>query len=441
MLLIKDVLILFIIIFSFYQVAQLKSIQRSQDADYDGSPDYFEVNTVTKAPETSTTTQSYKNLEVQTQSKSSETSEDENDDGVTCSISNVTDILSKFEVEHTVLVIFKVNITENERELIYFLNLAKRFSDAPSVFADHRFIVLTIDNSSDLVYDFIYEKDYPHDIVVIDEDEYPDLGFVIDLDDMHVYVVDQCGKLAYIIVPPWSSAQHPYVKAAVISTIIDLPCECPASEFSSNKIDSIYLLNEALADNLKEVTDTTTTSYTSTTDDIKTSTNDEFGAEDVENIEALLDNQNRVDESLERSENFSVPLRIIIPSVHVHYDESSHNYYKYDEIIYKSDDESYHNHYDSGDKLFDISDERLQSFNDKIFVGNNSFNDIKEQFSDSKILVNKFGSFYKILKKLNDNVYDVGRVEIDVIKMPPTIQIFGVQHHYKQLNKWILYKI
>lgn len=29
---------------------------------------------------------------------------------------------------------------------------------------------------------------------MIDEDEYPDLGFVIDLDEMHVYVVDQCGK-------------------------------------------------------------------------------------------------------------------------------------------------------------------------------------------------------------------------------------------------------
>lgn len=200
-------------------------------------------------------------------------------------------------------------------------------------------------------------------------------------------------------------------------------------------------MSDALADNLKEVTETTTTSYSSTTDGTKTSTNDEFGEEDIENIEAMLDNQNRVDETFERSENFSIPLRVIIPSVHVHYDENSHNYYKYDEIIFKSDDENYHSHYDSGDKLLEISDERLQSFNDKIFVGNNSFNDVKEQFSDSKILVNRLGSFYKILKKLNDNVYDVGRVEIDVVKMPPTIQIFGVQHHYKQLNKWILYKI
>jgi hypothetical protein len=121
MLLIKDVLIILFIIFSFYQVAQSKSIQRSQDADYVANPDYFEVISVTsdtKEPELSTTTQSYKNLEQQTQPKSSETEEDENDDGVTCSISNVTDYLSKFEVEHTVLVIFKVNVTENERELI-----------------------------------------------------------------------------------------------------------------------------------------------------------------------------------------------------------------------------------------------------------------------------------------------------------------------------------
>ena len=125
MLLIKDVLIISLLIFSFYQVAQLKSIKRSQDADYVGSPDYFEVNSSipnniseTKVSESSSSTQNYKNLEQESQSKSSESGDDENDDGVTCSPSNVTEILSKFEVEHTVLVIFKVNVTENEQELI-----------------------------------------------------------------------------------------------------------------------------------------------------------------------------------------------------------------------------------------------------------------------------------------------------------------------------------
>lgn len=39
--------------------------------------------------------------------------------------------------------------------------------------------------------------------MVIDEDDFVDLGFVTDLEDLQVFIVDQCGKLAYIVVPPW----------------------------------------------------------------------------------------------------------------------------------------------------------------------------------------------------------------------------------------------
>lgn len=51
--------------------------------------------------------------------------------------------------------------------------------------------------------EFIEKEEFPSDIIVIDEDDFPDFGFVIDLDELHVFVVDQCGKLAYIVVPPW----------------------------------------------------------------------------------------------------------------------------------------------------------------------------------------------------------------------------------------------
>lgn len=71
-----------------------------------------------------------------------------------------------------------------------------------SFFHDHKFIVVTSDQSSEIVMDFIEKEDFP-DIIVIDDDDYSDFGFVIDLDNLHVFVVDQCGKLAYIVVPPW----------------------------------------------------------------------------------------------------------------------------------------------------------------------------------------------------------------------------------------------
>lgn len=73
----------------------------------------------------------------------------------------------------------------------------------PSLFVDQKFIVLTSDHSSEIVMDFIEKEGFPSDIVVIDEDEFADFGFVIDLDELNAYVVDQCGRLAFIVVPPW----------------------------------------------------------------------------------------------------------------------------------------------------------------------------------------------------------------------------------------------
>lgn len=72
-----------------------------------------------------------------------------------------------------------------------------------SIFDDHKFIVVTSDHSSELVMDFIEKEEFPSDIIVIDESDFSDFGFVIDLDDLQVFIVDQCGKLSYIVVPPW----------------------------------------------------------------------------------------------------------------------------------------------------------------------------------------------------------------------------------------------
>lgn len=83
------------------------------------------------------------------------------------------------------------------------MNLAKRFNELPLLFVDQKFIVLTSDHSSETVMEFIEKEEFPSDILVIDEDEFVDLGFVIDLDELYAYVVDQCGRLAFIVVPPW----------------------------------------------------------------------------------------------------------------------------------------------------------------------------------------------------------------------------------------------
>ena len=53
-----------------------------------------------------------------------------------------------------------------------------------SIFLDLKFIVVTSDHSSELVMDFIEKEEFPPDIVVVDEDEFSDFGFVIDLDEV-----------------------------------------------------------------------------------------------------------------------------------------------------------------------------------------------------------------------------------------------------------------
>lgn len=147
MLLIKDALRAIFVLFLVYQASHCKYIVRRSEADYDAAGDYFEANPVshdgnetvsevttgksTTSEEVSTigttelltanettSVESTKNPQSISKESKSESLEDENDDGVTCSSSNVTEILSKFEVEHTVLVIFKVNVTEHERELL-----------------------------------------------------------------------------------------------------------------------------------------------------------------------------------------------------------------------------------------------------------------------------------------------------------------------------------
>lgn len=80
-----------------------------QHHDYEASGDYFEVtvsNIEREAPKETTT------------QKATSSEEVSSDDGVTCSSSNFTDVLAGYELENHVLVIFKVNVSANERELV-----------------------------------------------------------------------------------------------------------------------------------------------------------------------------------------------------------------------------------------------------------------------------------------------------------------------------------
>lgn len=334
-----------------------------------------------------------------------------------------------------------------------FLNLAKRFSQAASIFFDYKFIVITSDHSSDVVMDFIDKEGFPNDIVVIDEDEFNDFGFVIDLDDMHAYIVDQCGRLAYIVVPPWSSAQHPYVKAALMSTIIDLPCGCPSDEFASHLVDSSLTTEGqtefSFEDDESFVNNTEDSTFSSSTLTFSNAPVIDIETDDVENIEDLLDNSNTLNLSGQDGDSdFNVPMRIIIPSIHMHYDDKTQEYWKYDQFVLKTGNKSYHDHLQNGEKLFEYKKDQenpqnLTIFNDKVFVGNRSIKEIQKTARVNKIFLDRRGKAYKIHKEIvgTENVYELLPVDFDVVKVAPVQQLYGVKHHYEKLNRWLMFKV
>lgn len=164
--------------------------------------------------------------------------------------------------------------------------------------------------------------------------------------------------------------------------------------------------------------------------------------DEIENINDVIDNPNSLlDPTLNVTDNSTIPLRIIIPIDHVHFDENSQTYFKYEHIILRSDDNNYHEHFNAvGETLIDINSDRLQNFTEKMFVGNNSLSDIRT-LSNNKILVNYLGFAYKVLKERGENFYEILPLEFDVIKINPFRQVFGVKQHYQQLNKWLNYAI
>lgn len=321
-----------------------------------------------------------------------------------------------------------------------------------SIFQDHRFIVVTSDNSSETVMDFIEKEQFPPEIVVVDEDEFMDFGFVIDLDELHVFVVDQCGRLAYIVVPPWSSAQYPYVKAAIISAIIDLPCGCPSTEFASNIFADLFE-NQTQSDmNVEEQKATTTTrdfSEESTSGTVSYSNVPviDIDTDEVENIEELLDNVNSLNQSPSDLDDMNLPLRIVVPSVHMHFDQKTQTYWKYDQFVLKTDNQSYHEHLKNGEMLLEIRNDKwnLQNITslDEIFVGNRSFHDVLAVANTENIFIDRLGKSYKIHKQLvcTEDVYEMIPVEFDVIKDLPVPKIYGVRNHYEQLNKYLMFKV
>lgn len=106
----------FIVLSFALALVESRGIRRNklhdQVADYEASGDYFEVTVKHEQEE-----EPEEEAETTTK-KTTSTEEVSSDDGVTCSQTNISDVLAGYGLENHVLAIFKVNVSANERELI-----------------------------------------------------------------------------------------------------------------------------------------------------------------------------------------------------------------------------------------------------------------------------------------------------------------------------------
>lgn len=334
-----------------------------------------------------------------------------------------------------------------------FLHLAKRFN-LSEIYRDVKFVIVCSDESSDDVIEYIVSENFPLETIVVvdDNDETAEkFGLPLEMEDLHVYIVDQCSNLAYIISPPWSSAKYPYVKAGILSCYFDLPCGCPADEFTSSNPSGE--MSSSTENRSMEADDGPRAS-------IKNGMSDED--EDIENIEELLHNSNTLNgnQSTLAMEGL-IPLRIVIPSMHVHYDNQTASYWLYEEIVIKSSARTSpydHFHLKSGVRLLEVRRQRPSNYNSssstaqnnnsksissvnlsksasEMFVGNRTIKDIWTIAQSDQIFIDRNGRAYKIQKTIPAG-FDVVRVDFDVVRLKPFRRNYGTQQHYEQLKKW-----
>ncbi|XP_058811848.1 uncharacterized protein LOC131676649 [Topomyia yanbarensis] len=189
------------------------------------------------------------------------------------------------------------------------------------------------------------------------------------LREFQVYVLDRCSRIAYIIEPPWSLIQYSYVKAAVLSTLYDRPCgDCDVDNFLNSslpekKLEEVQLLPTTDSPNGTTMAEATipTNSNISPYDDSPESDEEILTDEDpdlertTEEIDILRPNITETSSTDDEDPfaNFTVtgpelslPLKIILPAVHIHFEQPKPNnsYDKYAYIIFQSDNPLLHHH-------------------------------------------------------------------------------------------------
>lgn len=333
------------------------------------------------------------------------------------------------------------------------------------------------------------------DVIKETEDSKPIFGMT----DNQAYVLDPCGRLTYIIVPPWSHCQYPYVKAAILSTIYDFPCGHCDKEYimqpypgydtyagtdilpeidSENRYTDTSMehateseeyvrSNETFTENNFDNNDTTTemlpeetttpetpTMINATDDVIEHELDYDWNEPLSENVfpnfnesslEEFVFNETMIEETENNdNDNYSIPLRIILPVEHLHYSSADKTYSKYNYIILNTKDQSFHGHLES-----DTPSEMENVLNDKESNAQELLNGLDEQVKE--LYIGQTGQIYQLLKEYfvkgqsdSDSFKEVSLLDTDIIRDQPKItnmnKVTDIRRHYEYLVQWLTWQ-
>uniref|UniRef100_A0A7G3AWX9 Putative selenoprotein p n=1 Tax=Lutzomyia longipalpis TaxID=7200 RepID=A0A7G3AWX9_LUTLO len=218
-----------------------------------------------------------------------------------------------------------------------FDELRNRFEDAG--FKSIHFVGVSPVNSRLL--------DIMKDIPVLHTSQHENLQ---NMSKNQVYVIDHCSRLVYIIVPPWSFIQYPYVKASILSTIYDAPCGSCNVPYRENPIP-VNVPTSTSSDDVESVTGTNLIG--DYLHENTTSVQESSGEELLETTTENAAKQDDLEAERDGDEGFIIPIKVILPVEHIHHLGNQSTYTKYNYIVLRTDNATYHGHLntDRGEKL------------------------------------------------------------------------------------------
>ncbi|XP_055716773.1 selenoprotein P-like [Phlebotomus papatasi] len=334
--------------------------------------------------------------------------------------------------------------------------LRNRFEDAG--FKSIHFVGISGGNISSV--DFYVVNNSIKDIPIIHQSQHESLE---SMGKNQVYVIDHCSRLVYIIVPPWSFIQYPYVKASILSTIYDAPCGSCNISYRENPIP----INSPAqtSTNPEDVESGTKTNLIEDYNQENSTSFQESSGEESLETTSEFSTQRQEDPETEREndEGFIIPIKVILPVEHIHHFGNQSTFTKYNYIVLRTDNTTYHGHLNSdrGEKLTidqnavngggyypteyqeitttppqdNFEEENLKEFEEEklIFV-----NDKRDQYQKVKT--------YKIPSDNGQVTFDevspvIGEFEEFVSEVNSTQDLKQMDDHYEKLLQWLDYTL